>query len=1447
MTTARQTFSVMPKGLKIAMSVVAVLAALVVVAFLVIRSPLGHRMTAEFLEDLLSDEQTGMVVEIDGLTGNPLGTFAVDTITVTENGTQTVIAKSIEADWRPTGLLSGTVTVDRLTAGSVTINDAPDQVSPPADLIPDLPVDLAIQDIAIKTLRLPGSDTAFTLRGKAVLDRDGPVDLQAKMTPVSGAGEQLELVAIYNPQDESLEINTTLTTQEGGPLARVLLPDGYGGAIVTVTGTGPISDWQGRLRASKGSTQLIDLKLAITQPVLTISGTLDPQSLLDQQIDGLAAEPLDLKADIMFADGVPQSYRADLNNRAIHAELAGSLETVEALTAPRFDIRIDDLTQITGPVDGWTFGAIALRGDLLQDGSTGTAVTLSAADIRSDDVEIREFSGEAIVRLRDAAGDQGPTITLRGSGTIDPGKPFETDDQGRWSLDAAYDTDNTKISVKTLTLDALDSQLSGSADIALEPLALQADIALKADDLSPWDNLFDTGLAGAIEATAEIVWSDIPADRRLEITAQGKNLSYGDLPLGPGLGAAPSSSLRVVPTEDNARYAVDGKIDGVALAASLSGHISQDLSALDLNLDATAQPGAADALDALELGAPLSVSAVIQGPADGPSAALKLQSEQLTAGGLTLARTSVDATLEDITNAPRGRLDLAAAVQGEQINGGADLTSQTNGAWQLNDIVLTGPSSTIRGQVSAAARGEPVTGDLTLKARRSAILEGLTGTPAMADTTAAVSLSDQNGNQHVQFEIDAEDIEVWLPNRRRFTGVSATLDGSVTISDETVFEGVTLRAEDIVSGDLALDVLTATIAPEGDGLAIKAAVDGTFAGPLDLTLSAGLESAGLSAPNRLTLTNLDGTITGKNLTLAAPATITFEPGRTYAEPLTLRYGEGSVEAAFDYGDQQKTLRLNADGLDMGLISLFATGEDVFGTLDLTLDADLAGAPTGRLSVSVNDLLIGDELLQDPIDVKVDAGFEAGTLNATASITTAERLKLEAIALLSATLDPEEFAVDVDPDAPVSLTVSGRAELDDLWPLAGAYDHVLGGTAAVDFDLSGTIENPVLAGTFAIASATYHNLSSGFRMQTDRMAFSLKDGLLQLEDTVASDGGSGVIRLGGWVRPFSPEGVEADMKAELDKAKLVRLRQVTLTASGDVRYQRNEQGEQITGTAQINEAEVALIESLPPNIVELDVIEINRPVGLVTLPDTPDEQLVSPRIDAQITARNQVFVRGRGLESEWEGDVTVLGTLAKPRLRGRLDLLRGDFQFAGKRFELEDGSVDFTGGRTIDPILTLTAIYDVDTLTAELRLSGPISEPKIQLTSRPALPEDEILSRIMFGTDKNQLSALQAAQLAAAAASMAGSGGGFDAVGRIRQALSLERLEIGTRGEEGTSPLIRGGKYLTRNIYVEVGTARDEDDATSASVDVDLTKHLSVGTEATSTGNQKLRLRWKWDY
>jgi translocation and assembly module TamB len=184
---------------------------------------------------------------------------------------------------------------------------------------------------------------------------------------------------------------------------------------------------------------------------------------------------------------------------------------------------------------------------------------------------------------------------------------------------------------------------------------------------------------------------------------------------------------------------------------------------------------------------------------------------------------------------------------------------------------------------------------------------------------------------------------------------------------------------------------------------------------------------------------------------------------------------------------------------------------------------------------------------------------------------------------------------------------------------------------------------------------------------------------------------------------------------------------------------------------------------------------------------------------RLDARRDVWVRGRGLNVELALDAHVTGTIADPELTGVARVVRGEYQFAGRRFEFDDRGTIRLGDRPEEIRLDLTAVREDPTLTAEIRVRGTAAEPEITLSSRPQLPQDEILSQVLFGRSASQLSPLEAAQLASALSGLAG-GGGFDVIGGLREFAGLDRLSF---GGDAAGATVAGGKYISDDVYLEI--------------------------------------------
>jgi translocation and assembly module TamB len=215
------------------------------------------------------------------------------------------------------------------------------------------------------------------------------------------------------------------------------------------------------------------------------------------------------------------------------------------------------------------------------------------------------------------------------------------------------------------------------------------------------------------------------------------------------------------------------------------------------------------------------------------------------------------------------------------------------------------------------------------------------------------------------------------------------------------------------------------------------------------------------------------------------------------------------------------------------------------------------------------------------------------------------------------------------------------------------------------------------------------------------------------------------------------------------------------------------------------------------------------------------------LDLVIDAPNRVFVRGRGLDAELGGRLGLRGTTAAIIGAGALELIRGRLDILGKRLVLTQARLAFEGD--LVPLLDIRASNESGGVTSTVIIEGRADEPKVRFTSSPELPEEEVLSHLLFGQGIANISALQAARLAGAVATLAGRGGD-GLVGRLRKGFGLDDLDLATDAEGGTT--LRAGKYLSENLYTEVEVNQEGQSRINLNLDIrpGLTARGSVGSD-----------------
>lgn len=641
-------------------------------------------------------------------------------------------------------------------------------------------------------------------------------------------------------------------------------------------------------------------------------------------------------------------------------------------------------------------------------------------------------------------------------------------------------------------------------------------------------------------------------------------------------------------------------------------------------------------------------------------------------------------------------------------------------------------------------------------------------------------------------------------------------------------------------------IATALARVEGPPGALAWRLSAQGAPPLPVDLSAnGRISLTDEETVRVALAGFRGKVVDVPFSLTRATRITVAGPAITLDPTELTIGKGRL--AVQGGLDRDTLSAEVGGHDLPLTLARAIAPDaaltgrlgVNGTLRLTPGQDRADL---RFDIADATLAMAGAPAMPPLSITARAQLTGSDLALSAGMSGPTREPVTAQGSLRLTRPPGGGLPTPDPNGPVTGRLRWSGDLAEIEPLLPVAGHRMAGATRIDLGLGGRLSAPALTGGARVSSADYENVLLGTRLVGVDATLKADDaGRLVLSGT-AGDDGQGRLTLSA--HAFLTDGV-ANLTAtmETQSFRVIRRDEADALASGRLALTTEHGQRRLAGDVTLSPVEIRLMDKLPASVTELEISEDGS--GKAGAGAGDELKTVEGPIALDITAHlpNRVFVRGRGVDSEWQGKIRVTGTSAAPRITGSLTVVRGDVQALGKTFAITRGQVTLDGSTPPDPDLDIVASTPAEGMEVLVRVSGRASSPALTLSSTPPLPQDEILSRMLYGKGKGELGPAEALALLDALESLRDGGGG-GIMDRIRKATGLDVLTASS-GEEG-DPGVSVGKYLGDKVFVGARQGL-EPGSGSVTIEVDLTDTISIESELGSNAKGNLGINWKVDY
>ncbi|GAA0579032.1 translocation/assembly module TamB domain-containing protein [Caenispirillum bisanense] len=1402
------------------------------------------------LEGLLSTN--GIEARIGNLDGL-FGTVVIEDVVLTdEQGEFLRIPRGV-LDWRPGALVRGRLRVEglrlenpellRLPITQPTPEEDPPQEGGGLDL--GMLSRLSVEQMTVENLQLGeavlGEAMRLTLTGLLLPTDGGGIRTDLTLDRLDGAGGKAQLAAALSPGQE-LELDLQAAEPAGGILARLLDLPGQPPVQVALEGAGPASSWQGELSAvAEGLAEVAgDVTLAypedgrwsVATDLLATTGAAAPDTWRELTRDGLTLQVAAASRD----DGVVvDSLTAATDAYVVTA--SGLAMAPDGALAGEATLRTDDARALDALVAlPFAAGSATVR----LDGTLSQPQALVEATLTGVD------TGQGLVdrlttRLDLAAGgpltDPASPLTARGAATLTGLPVVVPGDSAEVALDATLVRETGALDIRLLQIET--PLLTAEAELAanITDLTAAGTITARAAEVAPLAELAGLPLAageGRLDVRLDSAGAGGAVAGRVDLTLTG--LAWTDPLYAEALGERLAVAADLRRDDAGAIRVSDLSVQSAGVSGTGEAVVAAELDRLtaDVTLDI---PDLAIAAPTVR--GPARVRLQAEGAPAAPDLTVTATSPALDAAGTPLRDVRLDLTARGLSgDGTAGTVSFAAiGPRGAPLRLRTPYEAPGFTRLRLPQVALQAAGLDLGGALDIGLDPLAVDGRLRGSVTDWGALSAVAGT-ALAGEGGAVDLrlTPAGGGQRAVAVITAEALR--LPDSgaaAQAVRLEATLGALFTAPTVTA----ALRTGPGEAGGMAWTSAAADLS----GTAERGDVTLEMAGATGMTAAARYD---LPA-QRLVLTDFAAVNEAQDLRLdlVQPATLSYGRGLGIADLRLTVNRQGRIDLDADLGPQRVAIELTVADLPLQLAQDVTAGPPVTGLLEARVS--IAGPPSnprGTVYAAVPDLDIPDAAVDD-LALRLTGDLAGGRLEMQMGLEGVQADELTGTASIPVAFSAQGIP-SIPETQPLQALVRWRGQVETLWQLVPLVGHRLYGTGAGVVGVEGTLADPQLTADVRISNGRYENLEYGTVLTDLTVEASRQpDGAVGVVLT-ARDGGDGTLRLDARTRLDEGGTLVIAANGDLRSATVVRRDDLVVALSGPLGFDGPLDGGGLTADLTVEYALLRLVNSLGGGVRTLPVVEVGGDPALLARRQAEEAAppVFNVGLDIRVSAPNRLYVRGRGLDSEWAGTVRVSGTSQRPNVVGQIQVVRGRFDLVGNTFVFTEGLVELTGGGAVDPSFDITAENETrDGMTAVIHVSGTASRPELELTSRPPLPEDEVMARVLFGRSLSDLGPVEALQAANAVRVLTGLGGeGPGIMDVMRDTLGVDTIRLGG-GADG--PAVEIGKYITEDVYVGVEQGAGIDSG-GVNVEVKLTPSIKLEGRTTGRGSD-VGVNWERDY
>jgi translocation and assembly module TamB len=379
--------------------------------------------------------------------------------------------------------------------------------------------------------------------------------------------------------------------------------------------------------------------------------------------------------------------------------------------------------------------------------------------------------------------------------------------------------------------------------------------------------------------------------------------------------------------------------------------------------------------------------------------------------------------------------------------------------------------------------------------------------------------------------------------------------------------------------------------------------------------------------------------------------------------------------------------------------------------------------TGQLA-NIDELVV--EATVDGLDLRL---FDYRLRNATPIQIALDR---HAIRVTQMRLIGDETRLDITGvadlhDERIDLRATGDAGLGILQGFVPGIRS--SGSASLEATFQGPMRNPAVTGTMLVEDGRIRHFDLPHALENISGPVRFDTRGVRLDEVTARLGG-GPVRFGGRIdiEAYQPTRIDVTIMGEGMRLRFPAGMRSLVDA--DLSVQGSVESPTIAGTVQVRNALYTGQFDAGGGVFSLGPPSTPGAAGGGSLTPT-----AAARYDVRIVAPSTLEIRNSTARLVANADLQLRGTVDRPLLFGRVEIVRGELSFEARRYQITRGTIDFNNPSRIEPFFDIETETRIrvpgETYRVIARAAGTMDRLTPTFEADPPLSEVEVLS-LLFG-------------------------------------------------------------------------------------------------------------------